>query len=890
MLEAVDQSKAPLLGVILCCTSIKTEQRDELSKWALEMGAAHKLDLTSDVTHLVIGHVDTPKYRYVAKERPDIQIVTTAWIGAVREQWLEGGDVDVEKLVDVHRAPTFFGLRICVTGFEEVEQRKEIENRVTSNGAIYSGDLTKNVTHLVALAPKGSKYEHALLWGIKVVALEWIIDSQERGMVLDEALYSLRLPTPQRGKGAWKRLQPETIPLGKRLRGEDDGEGRRKLRRTASSKLNSQSSAIWDELRGGSFVAKQDLDDDSWHENPQSDGIESRVIPALSETSITKPAASRPLGPFDGTSIYIHGFDKVKTELLAEHLHRNGAVIMDILERVDSGFLITPSEMTHDQIDASVRAQDLTKVNEWWVEKCLHKKSLVDPANEFICRPFPHIPVSGFENLFITFTSYADYDRLHFAKLIKLMGATYEEYLSEKVSVMICPTTPNSKPKVAFCSEHSIPVVSPSWMWSCIEHGEVQPFDEHVLEAPRERGDSQYSQPQRSSANATDRMKKERFKREKHAGKLALTTVPKSPPRHDLPKQNLKLRTTDNRKPIRQRRPAMPFSQSSTEDEGAENPCLATISDDDPAPFPSVDGPGSPRPLQELSPSRANAARKPPHAESALLVSTRPSHDQEDASDPGPKSRPTTPTDPPQATNSSATVTATGGHECPPENPPCNKPSTQENLNSAIAALLAQKQQRPISAGSNTSSMGDPAAAAAGAGSSRSRQSRRRQLGRAPSIRSDGGTADAAGQRAGSVAPSTSLSVSGSASGAGRADASASAEVAAEAAVAADREDDSADSQAAALRAQQWSDVPGASQTLLWGAGEGDPERAALIRSLGGRVDEDALLDSKRGGAGAQPQRLTDAGFVGEGSYQGIGSRLGRTRSAAAARGMGRRW
>lgn len=29
---------------------------------------------------------------------------------------------------------------------------------------------------------------------------------------------------------------------------------------------------------------------------------------------------------------------------------------------------------------------------------------------------------AGFENLFITFTSYADYDRLHFAKLIKLMG------------------------------------------------------------------------------------------------------------------------------------------------------------------------------------------------------------------------------------------------------------------------------------------------------------------------------------------------------------------------------------------------------------------------------------------------------------------------------------
>ncbi|KAK7562264.1 BRCT domain-containing protein, partial [Phyllosticta citricarpa] len=895
MLENADHSRAqyPLAGVILCCTSITTERRDELAKWAIEMGAAYKLDLTSDVTHLVIGHVDTPKYKYVAKERPDVKVVTPYWLDHVRQQWLEGGDVDVEKLEAQHRAPTFFGLRICVTGFEDMESRNDLQKRVTTNGGIYDGDLTKQVTHLVALAPKGSKYEHALRWNIKIVALEWIADSEERGMVLDEALYSLRIPKEDRGKGAWTRMLPQTVPLGKRLRDNgDDGEGRRKLRRTASSKLSTQSSAIWDELRGGSFIAKQDLGDDSWHEHPQSDGIDSQVIPALQETTITKPAPPKPSGCFDGAMTCIHGFDKVKTELLAEHLYRHGAVIMNNLEHdFESGFLITPSEMAEDQVDVPVGAQGLTRVNEWWVEKCLHRKQLVDPDHEFICRPFPHIPVSGFENLFITFTSYADYDRLHFAKLIKLMGATYEEYVSEKVSVMICPTTPANNPKMAFCSAHSIPIVSPSWMWACIKIGKVQPFDDHVIEVPRERTreTSQHSQPQRCSENATDRARKQRiFRRNKSAGKLALTTVPRSPS-YEVPKKTLNKRT-GNRKQSRQRPRARPFSQSSSEDEAAENPC-PPMADDGPAPLPNVDGSCSPRPLQELSPSRANAARKQPHADSAWLASTRPSHDKEDASDPGSKSRPSSI---PSATTSTATITATDCAERASGNPPVSKPSTQETLHTTIAALLAQKkQQRPTSAGSNSSSAGDPAAAATGAGSSRSRQRWRRQLGRAPSFRSDSGDAAAAAHHAGSVAPSamsTSLSVSTSASGAWRADASVGTEVTAAALAAVNEQEQEAvndtgsqPATATSPRTRQWTDVPGASQTLLWGAAEGDAERAALIRSLGGRVDEEVMAKRSAAGVGAvAPQRLTDAGFVGEGAG-GVGTRVGRRRAAAAA-------
>ena len=83
------------------------------------MGAVNMLDLTSDVTHLIVGDTDTPKYKYVAKERPDVKCLLPEWVEAVRQSWLEGDDVDIEALEEQYKLPTFAGLRVCVTGFED---------------------------------------------------------------------------------------------------------------------------------------------------------------------------------------------------------------------------------------------------------------------------------------------------------------------------------------------------------------------------------------------------------------------------------------------------------------------------------------------------------------------------------------------------------------------------------------------------------------------------------------------------------------------------------------------------------------------------------------------------------------------------------------------------
>lgn len=83
------------------------------------MGAEHKLDLTSDVTHLLVGDSNTPKYQYVAREREDVKVLRPEWLEAVRESWMTGESFDLQALEDKFKLPVFAGLSVCVTGFDD---------------------------------------------------------------------------------------------------------------------------------------------------------------------------------------------------------------------------------------------------------------------------------------------------------------------------------------------------------------------------------------------------------------------------------------------------------------------------------------------------------------------------------------------------------------------------------------------------------------------------------------------------------------------------------------------------------------------------------------------------------------------------------------------------
>ena len=231
--------------------------------------------------------------------------------------------------------------------------RKELEVLINANGGEYRGNLTKDVTHLIAKVPSGNKYVYAGYWGVKIVALEWLEQSLERGMILDEDLYSLLLPEDERGRNAWIRRTDSTTSVGKRARNAEVGTSNpRQLRRTASAKLSNQSLGIWTDIVGAeTSVIKTESSE--WDDNPKESApvsgvtkvggmfqtiernhqvfsIDVRNVAQTEATSwppneVIAKVDSKPLFPeqvprqgiFHGRTFVLHGFGEKKVDALS---------------------------------------------------------------------------------------------------------------------------------------------------------------------------------------------------------------------------------------------------------------------------------------------------------------------------------------------------------------------------------------------------------------------------------------------------------------------------------------------------------------------------------------------------------------------------------------------
>lgn len=461
------------------------------------MGAVHKLDLTSDVTHLIVGSIDTPKYRYVAKDRPDICVLRPDFIDAVREAWMEGDEVDVTSLQRDHALPALFGLKLCVTGFEDPNIRRQLERTICTNGATYTGDLVRQVTHLIAARPEGAKYTHAKQWGIKVVGLKWLDDSLLRGMALDESFYSPEMPFDQQGIGAVRSSRK--VNLAKRARaaehdvgGEKDGP--RKMRRTASRRLENHSQDLWKSVSEHE-VQVDATELDMWNEETQTlrnDSAESPQQHRNSETSKTlhHDSSDRPEGLFTGLHVLIHGFDAKKKKMLSSFLEPNGAVVVGSSKSLEtaadsvgckSPVLLIPYAMP-SKLPAIPAGTIL--VTDWWLERCIHFKQFLDPQDDALSQPHANSLVPTFQNMTISTTGFNSVDLRQTAIVVELMGATYQEQLQSSTSILVSGSKDVRRDKALYASKHRIPVVTMEWLWTSLKSKEKAPVERHRISLP----------------------------------------------------------------------------------------------------------------------------------------------------------------------------------------------------------------------------------------------------------------------------------------------------------------------------------------------------------------------------------------------------------------------
>lgn len=510
--------QAPLEGVVLCCTSISPEKRSELASMASQMGAVHKYDLTSDVTHLIVGDTDTPKYKFVAKERPDVKCLLPTWVEALRQLWVDDVEPDFLALESQYRLPTLHNLRICLTGFEDPAYRKNIEDDVNNHGGVYRPNLTKDVTHLIAKEPSGTKYRYAIEWNVKVVGVEWLSQSLERGMILDESLYNLSLPPTERGRNAWIRRVVSTSSLGKRpLDGAAALNMPRKLRRIASAKLNSQNVGLWTDIVSGDSKAAK-LEQDQWSEQMDNHSSKttdrssvtvnsaatttesSNLNPESSATTFNPvvPSLPGPLadslqkrGIFTGKRLCLHGFNEKKTSILHKHLLSHGAEILPnqssftpaTMSPPENELLLVPHDTPNGQLPSIEESiHQPVVVTDMWVERCLHRKQYLCPEVNITNRPFQRFPIPGFDHLVICSTGFEDVDLLHMSKAVKLMGATYDEDFSPKASVLVCNKVVPGHEKLRHAQHWSIRAVTADWLWDCIRLGELKDFQSYLVQ------------------------------------------------------------------------------------------------------------------------------------------------------------------------------------------------------------------------------------------------------------------------------------------------------------------------------------------------------------------------------------------------------------------------
>ncbi|KAK8076595.1 BRCA1 C Terminus domain-containing protein [Apiospora phragmitis] len=510
---AFDPSQ-PFAGVVVCCTSIPPDQRTEIATRTADLGGIHKYDLTPDVTHLIVGDYDTPKYRHVARERPDIKPMAVGWINAVRSLWVEDQDIDFAALEAQWQLKPFEArganpdsphaeerepgrLLVCLTGFDEAD-RLYIEETVKANGGEYTGDLSRKVTHLIVCKPEGKKYMAARDWDITTVSLEWLNDSVDRGMILDEACYDPLFPKERQGKGARKELK--RLPISaKRPR---DGsaappeEGRRKLRKTASMKLAKGGNNIW-----GEMIVKRssmDLSRPALDSRAASMSAIDQVAEPQQASESSQPARSMssadptPLpegGVFSSCWFFVHGFPTNRSQIVCEHLVSHGGEVSSSLadvassshpEPADQRFLIVPQTSqpdTHPTIPEGVHI-----ITEFYLERCIHNRRLFHPNEHVLGRPFPLFPIDGFQELTICTAGFKNEQLNQVEKTVSQLGAKYAERLNSQSSLLVCPSIKDvRRQKLDFAILSKIPVVNAEWLWQCISTGCLVPWWEEYM-------------------------------------------------------------------------------------------------------------------------------------------------------------------------------------------------------------------------------------------------------------------------------------------------------------------------------------------------------------------------------------------------------------------------
>ena len=162
-----------MLGCVVCSSGLTSKVRGVINDVVLSMGGKFVDDLSTFVTHLVVGRGGVASEKHKAAAKAGIRCVVEQWVWDCKER------LKLENCDNYEILHYLSGLVICVTGDNiSEEQRQGIANLVRQGGGRFEAKMEGGIcTHLIASEPTGLKWELAQSHrGTYVVTRSWLMD------------------------------------------------------------------------------------------------------------------------------------------------------------------------------------------------------------------------------------------------------------------------------------------------------------------------------------------------------------------------------------------------------------------------------------------------------------------------------------------------------------------------------------------------------------------------------------------------------------------------------------------------------------------------------------------------------------------------------------------
>ncbi|OAF68920.1 hypothetical protein A3Q56_03334 [Intoshia linei] len=154
-----------LNGLIICCSTMDEERRNNIYNKVEMMGGLFSQALTENVTHLVSAISGSKKY-YVAINY-NKKIMSPTWVEKLWESVCDYRDPKYNEFpFSEMKCPIFSGCIMSVSGFVSIDKIK-LKELIETNGGEYSAKMKKNFcTHLIVLEAKGLLIFNLYIFGV----------------------------------------------------------------------------------------------------------------------------------------------------------------------------------------------------------------------------------------------------------------------------------------------------------------------------------------------------------------------------------------------------------------------------------------------------------------------------------------------------------------------------------------------------------------------------------------------------------------------------------------------------------------------------------------------------------------------------------------------------